>query len=101
MHKQLRKPACDAQTAKGNPQKLITSSLSEHSAYYALFSAMYINILSSIIKITTKLKIFENHQHPRRKYRFDIVGHKKALKIWCDSPFKNAMPQYGCYSTIF
>ncbi len=23
-----------------------------------------------------------------RKYRFDIVGHKKALKIWWDSPFK-------------
>ncbi len=31
---------------------------------------------------------FKNHQRPRRKYRFDIVGHKKALKIWWDSPFK-------------
>jgi hypothetical protein len=30
---------------------------------------------------------FKNRQRPRRKYRFDIVGHKKALKIWCDSPF--------------
>ncbi len=34
------------------------------------------------------MKKFKNHQHPRRKYRFDIVGHKKALKFWCDSPFK-------------
>jgi hypothetical protein len=37
------------------------------------------------------MKKFKNHQRPRRKYRFDIVSHKKALKIWCDSPFK----QYG------
>ncbi len=34
------------------------------------------------------MKKFKNHQRPRRKYRFDIVGHKKALKIWWDSPFK-------------
>jgi hypothetical protein len=34
------------------------------------------------------MKQFKNHQRPRRKYRFDIVGHKKALKIWYDSPFK-------------
>ena len=33
------------------------------------------------------MKKFKNHQRPRRKYRFDIVGHKKALKIWWDSPF--------------
>jgi hypothetical protein len=34
------------------------------------------------------MKKFKNHQRPRRKYRFYIVGHKKALKIWWDSPFK-------------
>ncbi len=34
------------------------------------------------------MKKFKNHQHPGRKYRFDIVGHKKALKIWWDNPFK-------------
>ncbi len=101
MHKQLRKPACDAQTAKGNPQKLFTSSFSEHSPNYALFSATYFNILSSIIKITTKWKNLNNRQYPRSKYRFYIVGHKKALKIWCDSPFKKAMQQYGSYGTIF
>jgi hypothetical protein len=33
------------------------------------------------------MKKFKNHQRPRRKYRFYIVGHKKALKIWWDSPF--------------
>jgi hypothetical protein len=33
---------------------------------------------------------FKNHQRPRRKYRFNIVDHKKALKIWWDSPFKAA-----------
>ncbi len=37
------------------------------------------------------MKKFKNHQRPRRKYRFDIVGHKKALKIWWDSPF-NIVP---------
>jgi hypothetical protein len=26
------------------------------------------------------MEIFKNHQRPRRKYRFYIVGHKKALK---------------------
>jgi hypothetical protein len=35
------------------------------------------------------MKKFKNHQRPRRKYSFDIVGHKKALKIWWDSPFKD------------
>jgi hypothetical protein len=34
------------------------------------------------------MKKFKTHQRPRRKYRFDIVGNKKALKIWWDSPFK-------------
>jgi hypothetical protein len=34
------------------------------------------------------MKKFKNYQRPRRKYRFDIVGHKKSLKIWWDSPFK-------------
>ncbi len=34
------------------------------------------------------MKKFKNHQRPRRKYKFNIVGHKKALKIWWDSPFK-------------
>jgi hypothetical protein len=47
MHKRLREPACDSQSAKGKPQKLITSGFSEHSANYAVFSAMYIKILSS------------------------------------------------------
>jgi hypothetical protein len=28
------------------------------------------------------MKKFKNHLRPRRKYRFDIVGHKKAFKIW-------------------
>ncbi len=36
------------------------------------------------------MKKFKNRQRPRRKYRFDIVGHKKALKIWWDSPFKGS-----------
>ncbi len=36
------------------------------------------------------MKKFNNHQRPRRKYRFDIVGHKKAVKIWRDSPFNVA-----------
>jgi hypothetical protein len=31
---------------------------------------------------------FRNHQRPRREYRFDIVDHEKALKIWRDSTFK-------------
>ncbi len=34
------------------------------------------------------MKKFQNHQCPHQKCRFDIVGHKKAYKIWCDSPFK-------------
>jgi hypothetical protein len=34
------------------------------------------------------MKKFKNHQRPRRKYRFDILGNKNALKIWWDSPFK-------------
>ncbi len=32
------------------------------------------------------MKKFKNLQRPRRKYKFNIVGHKKALKIWWDSP---------------
>jgi hypothetical protein len=54
MRKRLRKPACDARTAKGKPRKQITSGFSELSANYAVFSAMCIKILSSNIKITTK-----------------------------------------------
>jgi hypothetical protein len=54
MRKRLRKPAYDARTAKGKPRKQITSGFSELSANYAVFSAMYIKILSSNIKITTK-----------------------------------------------
>ncbi len=34
------------------------------------------------------MKKYQNHQRPRRKYRFDIVGHKKAFKIWWDSTIK-------------
>jgi hypothetical protein len=54
MCKQLRKPACDARTAIGKPRKQIISGFSELSANYAVFSAIYIKILSSNIKITTK-----------------------------------------------
>jgi hypothetical protein len=57
MRKRLRKPACDARTAEGKPRKQITSGCSELSANYALFSAMYIKILSSNIKMTNKRKI--------------------------------------------
>jgi hypothetical protein len=39
--------ACDAQTAKGKPRKQIASGFSEPFANYAVFSAMYIKILSS------------------------------------------------------
>jgi hypothetical protein len=42
-----REAACDAQMAKGKPQKQITSGFSEPFANYAAFSAMCINILSS------------------------------------------------------
>jgi hypothetical protein len=84
MRKRLRKPACDAWTAKGKPRKQITSSFSELSANYAVFSVMFIKILSSNIKLTTNEKM-KNHQRPRREYRFDIVDHKKALTIWWDS----------------
>jgi hypothetical protein len=34
------------------------------------------------------MKKFKKHQRPRREYRFDIAGNKKALKIWWDSTFK-------------
>jgi hypothetical protein len=54
MLKQLRKPTCYEQTAKGKPRKQITSGFSELSANYAVISAMYIKILYSNIKITTK-----------------------------------------------
>jgi hypothetical protein len=46
MRKRLRKPACDAQTAKGKPRKQITDGFSELSANYAVFSVMYFKILS-------------------------------------------------------
>jgi hypothetical protein len=54
MRKRLRKPACDARAAKEKLRKQITSGFSELSANYAVFSAMYIKIVSSNIKITTK-----------------------------------------------
>jgi hypothetical protein len=57
MHKRLREPACDAQTAKGNPRKLITSGFGEHFANYAVFSAMYIKMLSSSIKLPLNERI--------------------------------------------
>jgi hypothetical protein len=56
MRKRLRKPACDAQTAKGKPRKQITSGFGELSENYAVFSAMYIKNLSSNIKMTTNRK---------------------------------------------
>jgi hypothetical protein len=46
MRKRLRKPACDARMAKGKPRKQLTSGFSELSANYAVFSTMYIKILS-------------------------------------------------------
>jgi hypothetical protein len=42
------------------------------------------------------MKKFKIHQRPRRKYIFYIVGHKKALKIWWDSPF-----DHDFHSSIF
>jgi hypothetical protein len=54
MHKRLREPACDAQMAKGKLRKLITSGFSKYYENYAVFGVMYIKILSSNIKITTK-----------------------------------------------
>jgi hypothetical protein len=54
MRKRLRKPACDARTTKGKPKKQIISGFCELSANYAVFSAMYIKILSSNIKKATK-----------------------------------------------
>jgi hypothetical protein len=39
--------ACDARTATGKPQNQITSGFSEPFANYAVFSTMYIKILSS------------------------------------------------------
>ncbi len=49
---------------------------------------------------------FKNYQRPRRKYRFNIVGHKKALQIWRDSPFKTSkywrgLPIIPPYSILF
>jgi hypothetical protein len=45
MHNRKMEPACDAQMAKENLRKLTTSDFSEHSANYAVFSAIYIKIL--------------------------------------------------------
>ncbi len=42
------------------------------------------------------MKKFKNHQSPRRKYRFDILDNKKALKIWWDSSFKAAVEALYC-----
>jgi hypothetical protein len=46
------------------------------------------------------MKIFLSRQHPQRKYRFDIIGNKKALKIRWDSTLKSAGASYifqaGC-----
>jgi hypothetical protein len=56
MRKQLKKPACDAQTAKGKPRKQITSGSSEPSENYAVFSVMYIKILSPKYKNNYKIK---------------------------------------------
>jgi hypothetical protein len=83
MCKRLRKPASDARMAKGKLRKQITSSFSEFSANYVVFTAMYIKILSSNIKITNaKMQKLKKTISPRREYRYDIVDHKKALKIW-------------------
>jgi hypothetical protein len=49
MHKWLKELACDAQAAKGNGWKLISSGFSEHSANYEMFCAMYNKVLSSNI----------------------------------------------------
>ncbi len=47
------------------------------------------------------MKKFKNHQRPCRKYRFDIVGHKKALKIWWDSPFKVDLQKDQFWTSLF
>jgi hypothetical protein len=68
----LRKPACDAQAAQGNPEKLIPSSFSEHSANYAVL--MYIKILTKYYSNHKFFKAISSHA----EYRFDIVENKKA-----------------------
>jgi hypothetical protein len=80
MHKWLHESTCDAQTAKGNPQKLITSGFNEHSANYAVFSTMYIKILSSKIKITTKRKNLITVSAYTKSTDFILEGHKKPNK---------------------
>ncbi len=50
MNKRLREPACDAQAAEGNPQKLITSDFSEHSENYAVFRAWTLKFYLPIFK---------------------------------------------------
>jgi hypothetical protein len=42
-----REAACDAQMATGKPRKKVTSGFREPFANYAVFSMMYIKILSS------------------------------------------------------
>ncbi len=46
------------------------------------------------------MKKFKNHQRPRREYRFEIVDHKKALKIWWDSPFKRVIVTPAVYPRL-
>jgi hypothetical protein len=47
------------------------------------------------------MKKFKNHQRPRRKYKFGIVGHKKALQIWWDSPFNYQLPKKKANPTLW
>ncbi len=46
------------------------------------------------------MKKFKNLSRPHRKYIFNTVGHKKALKIWWDSPFKGRQIKLpaGCFN---
>jgi hypothetical protein len=77
MRKRPRKPACDARTAKGKPRKQITSGFSELSANYTVFSAMDNKILSSNIKMTTKLTNLKTISAHAESTDFDIVDQKK------------------------
>jgi hypothetical protein len=51
-----KEAACDALTAKGKPLKQITSGFSEPFANYAVFSVMYIKILTCTDLISLIIK---------------------------------------------
>jgi hypothetical protein len=79
--------ACDAQMDKGKPRKQITSGFSETFAILQCLARCTLKFYLQNVK--HKMEKFKNHQRPHSKYRFNIVGHKKALKIWRDSPYNS------------